>query len=1285
MRILARRVRFLVYFVAALAGSVAAQVLNMSHDLTTLGIAAQNMTPNNPSLDARPLFQAAINYVQNHPVQTLTLDTGAYYLLTNTQANAVLLFPNLSNMTIDLAGSTIYFVGPQLPNGLQLYYCSNVTLTNFQIDYIHPPYTHVQLTSVDTVNRLLKYQPLPGWPDPASFNTLTDPFSGGPIEGYWAAIFRNGNIVPGTSRTLLAAPFTNNTLTIQDTFPWAQAPTLATLQAGDTVVVTTRGGGPQILVWECNSITIANVSIYGSAEEAVELFQTSNSTVDSVRVMPRPGSGLVGADGDGIHFRTVGQNNHIRNCYVTRTMDDGLVMESPYAATVTSQTGSNQLTVTRNEYVRFPNGTAVNFVDPGTTLESTGATIVAQNPPDSAQLALSGQVTLTFNSNLPTLAAGTIMAFGTPALRGQGSTIEDNLVEDTYGGRGIWISGAQGVTIARNVLRRTSMGSIDLQQETDAAVDPGDLGPPAHDITITDNSLEADLGPAACGTGIQDCLGAMEIVSTNNQSFGFASSAGNTNITIASNYIADSGRSGIWAGEINGGTLQNNLVIRSSQNPTLGGTAGIPPPFTTQVMQDALVPVVIRYSSAVAEIGDTISATSPIMAPVTMTPPNATWPEAGGAGSFSLQTAVLGFGWNAVSDSAWLTVTSPVPGAGSGTVQYSVSPNSTGASRSGNITIAGVAFPVLQTTFTTPVLAVVKTHTGSFTFGQTGATYTVTVSNQAGAVPTSGVVTVSETVPAGLTLVSMAGSGWTCTGPSCNRSDSLAGGASYPPITVMVNVAANASSPQVNQASVSGGGSAITNASDSTIIVNPAAIVFSSNKVQFGYSGQQITGAQMVELSFNPAGAIAWTASSNQPNITVSPTSGTGSSQLQITAAPGASGIITVTAAGATNSPQQIQVNVTSVAVGLPYGSFDTPVTNTTGIAGAVPVTGWALDAIQATNVGIWREPVVGETAQSNGLVFIGNAVFVAGARPDVQATYPNAPFNYRGGWGYMLLTNFLPNASGSGASGNGTYKLHAIITNTSGQTLDLGAHTITVDNVHAAKPFGTIDTPSQGGTASGNAYVNFGWALTQNPYAIPTDGSTISVIVDGVAVGHPVYNNYRSDIANLFPGLANSNGAVGFLYIDTTTLANGVHTISWNVFDNAGRGDGIGSRYFTVANTGAVAAPAVIDEPVAASTNDPITARVGFRPLEALPRASDGSYLVDMEELDTVELRIGASEGHLLAAGERRSLPIASTLRGGVFYWQAGPGFLGEYELVFERSGAAPVRVRVVVHPKSW
>jgi hypothetical protein len=67
--------------------------------------------------------------------------------------------------------------------------------------------------------------------------------------------------------------------------------------------------------------------------------------------------------------------------------------------------------------------------------------------------------------------------------------------------------------------------------------------------------------------------------------------------------------------------------------------------------------------------------------------------------------------------------------------------------------------------------------------------------------------------------------------------------------------------------------------------------------------------------------------------------------------------------------------------------------------------------------------------------------------------------------------------------------------------------------------------------------------------------------------VGHPVYNNYRADIATLFPGLQNSNGAVGYYYIDTTQLSNGLHTIAWVATDSAGNAQGLGSRYFLVQN----------------------------------------------------------------------------------------------------------------------
>ena len=263
-----------------------------------------------------------------------------------------------------------------------------------------------------------------------------------------------------------------------------------------------------------------------------------------------------------------------------------------------------------------------------------------------------------------------------------------------------------------------------------------------------------------------------------------------------------------------------------------------------------------------------------------------------------------------------------------------------------------------------------------------------------------------------------------------------------------------------------------------------SALSVNYNSLNVGWSGTLITSPQTVTVNISPAAAVAWTATSNQSNITVNPPSGVGSGALQISVSPGPSGVVTVTAAGATNSPQQIQVNVANVTPGLPFGSFDTPVNNTAGIVGAIPVTGWALDNIEVTSVGIWREPVGGESTSPNGLVLIGNATFVPGARPDVQTTYPNSPWSYRGGWGYMLLTNFLPNPGGP--LGNGTYRLHAIAVNKAGNQLDLGTRIITVDNAAASTPFGTIDTPDQGGTASGNAFVNFGWALTQNPVPDP-------------------------------------------------------------------------------------------------------------------------------------------------------------------------------------------------------
>jgi uncharacterized protein (TIGR03437 family) len=117
-----------------------------------------------------------------------------------------------------------------------------------------------------------------------------------------------------------------------------------------------------------------------------------------------------------------------------------------------------------------------------------------------------------------------------------------------------------------------------------------------------------------------------------------------------------------------------------------------------------------------------------------------------------------------------------------------------------------------------PVLSVSKTHTGNFTQGQQGAAYTVTVSNVGSQNPTSGVVTLTDTLPAGETLVSIVGDGWSCTNNVCIRSDAIPSGGSYPTLTVTVNVASNAVSSVTNTVTVTGGSSATATASDVTTI-----------------------------------------------------------------------------------------------------------------------------------------------------------------------------------------------------------------------------------------------------------------------------------------------------------------------------------------------------------------------------------------------------------------------------------------------------------------------------------
>jgi uncharacterized repeat protein (TIGR01451 family) len=140
-------------------------------------------------------------------------------------------------------------------------------------------------------------------------------------------------------------------------------------------------------------------------------------------------------------------------------------------------------------------------------------------------------------------------------------------------------------------------------------------------------------------------------------------------------------------------------------------------------------------------------------------------------------------------------------------------------------------------------LRVVKSHTGTFTQGQTGAQYSIAVDNS-GTAATSGTVSVVDTLPAGLIATGLTGSGWTCifSNLTCTRSDALATPASFPPITLTATVRSNAPATITNVATLSGGGDvdADNNVSSNVTTVNPASLIAPTDLVATAPSISQI-------------------------------------------------------------------------------------------------------------------------------------------------------------------------------------------------------------------------------------------------------------------------------------------------------------------------------------------------------------------------------------------------------------------------------------------------------------
>lgn len=220
-------------------------------------------------------------------------------------------------------------------------------------------------------------------------------------------------------------------------------------------------------------------------------------------------------------------------------------------------------------------------------------------------------------------------------------------------------------------------------------------------------------------------------------------------------------------------------------------------------------------------------------------------------------------GWSCGTSGQTVTCTSSsvmAPNASAATT-ISVTPDGTQGTVTNNATVTGGGVKSFlsydgkasdTTTINRPDLTLTKTDNGPWTAGGTG-TYTIVVKNSGG-MSTSGTMTLTDTMPTGITVNSVgAASGWTCTTAqtvSCtsNGGTTLAAGATA---TFTINITvAGAGSSVTNNATVTGGNVPASLANDgkgsdtTSVTINSSGAVFigpyDSTDANFG---SQYTGS----------------------------------------------------------------------------------------------------------------------------------------------------------------------------------------------------------------------------------------------------------------------------------------------------------------------------------------------------------------------------------------------------------------------------------------------------------
>jgi uncharacterized protein (TIGR03437 family) len=583
--------------------------LNLSHDLVNAGIAASNMTPGQPSLDSRPLIEAAVTYATKNGITSLIADPGTYYFLTLHNANTHVLFNAASNLQLNFQNSDLLFAFSNV-SAMECINCTTVTLENFSIDYQQLPFTQVTVASVNTAGKSFTYQTIPGYQDPSAFNT-NRAYDGS--DAIYMFVFRDGVPIQQVGRLTASRPVSGGVIAITDVNdPWATPAALSAIEPGDTIVFSDRSGPPALNIVNGQNVTVEGVSIYASGQIGMYFGRTNGATADHVQVIPRPGTTrLISTNADGIHTSFALGANIFTNNIVRRTCDDALAIADSWLATVTTVSGT-AVTVSRNFSSPFPPGATVAFVNSTTAAVIGTATIASETPAYAQQTLTAGEVvTLTLSEAVPGLAANFGIVDTAPTNLGSGSVIAYNTVQEGVFSRGVWLAGVQNVSVHDNFIQRTSSNGIFIQ-ELNANNDNTDAGP-SSGVTVQNNLIDSSIGYANVSHGVTFAAASIYTVAQNSQNSQVTTSP-YSNIVVTGNRVTNAARSGIRLENVNGGQITGNTIQGYGLAPDVN--AFTPPACCETLAQyetDFAKAVLTPTSTSITSTGNQVSDTTSLL------------------------------------------------------------------------------------------------------------------------------------------------------------------------------------------------------------------------------------------------------------------------------------------------------------------------------------------------------------------------------------------------------------------------------------------------------------------------------------------------------------------------------------------------------------------------------------------------------------------------------------------------------------------------------------------------